>query len=841
MRSVAFSVALAGLGHRRGRAAMCIVGVAAGVGLSCAVRVQTIGLGEGQQSTERALAGRASIEAVALGPRGMPVAAFRRVAQLPSVAAVAPVSVADVTIDGRGGAAGVRLVGVDRRLRAIGSPLGATIGGLRAARDLGVYLPAELARSLGLRRGDRIVVRGPAGRRESLVAGTPSTAGDTRLGAAAIALAPLGLAQSLTGQQGRIDRLLVRESAPGNVDRAALRRAIGPGTRLRAPGWESDLLAQASQLDRRSADLFAVLCLLLGGIVVYSVTLLAAADRRREVATLAALGCAPRLLGSVLLYEALVVGVVGGTAGVALGWGLVHALGAQEAGHLASAFTLSGALRLDVATAVGGVLGGVATAIVATLAAGAGLASAPPAAALSATGEEGSGSRRARPLRAAAVVALLAGGLVAALAPRAGPLAVCLVAAGAVLLVPSVLLLVLRAIGRVLPSPAGAGGLGVAEVRHQPRRAGAMAAIVAVMVLGIVTVGSSVANLEHGTDRLAQDSFAHADLWATAGDDVFLTRPIDTRAQAVMRAQPGVADVRPYRSAFLDWDDRRVLVYSLDASSPRFRFDTGTRLALPAARARRLLDRRAAVLISRELADALGVKPGGRVTLPTPSGPRTLEVAGLVPNYGWQPGAVALSGDAIRRWWGEPSLTALKIDLASASAGAGAVAAARRRLQPAAAAAGVRIELPSALRRHVRDTTRAGLAPLRRIAQLLSILGVLALTVSLVASIMQRGRRVATLHAIGMRRRDVLLSLTAESATITIAGALAGLAGGLLAHRFVVEYLTAVTAYPVGYAIQTPVLGLALGLAAASAVLVPLLSLRRLSQIPIQRSFSDVL
>ena len=365
-----------------------------------------------------------------------------------------------------------------------------------------------------------------------------------------------------------------------------------------------------------------------------------------------------------------------------------------------------------------------------------------------------------------------------------------------------------------------------------------MAAIVAVMVLGIVTVGSSVANLEHGTDRLAQDSFAHTDLWATAGDDVFLTRPIDARAQAVMRAQPGVADVRPYRSAFLDWDDRRVLVYSLDTSSPRFRFDTGTRLALPGSRARQLLDRRAAVLISRELADAHDVKPGERLTLPTPSGPRALEVAGLVPNYGWQPGAVALSADAIRRWWGEPSLTALKVDLAGA--GAGAAAAARRRLAPAAAAAGVRIELPAALRRHVRDTTRAGLAPLRRIAQLLSILGVLALTVSLVASIMQRGRRVATLHAIGMRRRDVLLSLTAEAATITIAGALAGLAGGLLAHRFVIEYLTAVTAYPVGYAVERPVLALALGLAAASAVLVPLLSLRRLSQIPIQRSFSDV-
>ena len=453
------SLAVAGLLHRRGRTAMCVIGVAAGVALTVAVRMQTTSVAQGPQRTERALVGEASIEAVARGPVGMPVSVFGAVRRLASVKAVAPVLVQSVAIEGPNGRRAVLLVGADRRLQQIGSPVAATVGRLLEARDVGLYLPAGVAERLGLAPGDRVTVLGPAGRRETLLSDTPSRLGDGDIGSAPIALAPLGLAQSLTGQTGRLTRLLIRETSHTPADRRALGVAVGRRAALRSPGWESGLLAQASYIYRLSANLFAVMCLLLGAIVVYAVTLLAAVDRRREIATLAALGCAPARLIGVLVCEATMIGAVGGVAGTISGWGLAHALGSLPADHLSFAFPISEQLRLERATAVVGVLGGIAVAIGATLIASARLAFEPPGGVLAMRPEAPRPSRRSVAFRALGVITLLLAGVLTLIAPKLGVVAVCLVIAGVVVVVADVLALLVRLIERALPGPPGAAGL----------------------------------------------------------------------------------------------------------------------------------------------------------------------------------------------------------------------------------------------------------------------------------------------------------------------------------------------------------------------------------------------
>ncbi len=816
---------------------MCILGVAAGVALAVAVRIQTTSLTLTQGATERALGGRTSVQAVARGPAGMPVSAFRAVQRLPSVDAVAPVSVQNVSIEGPRGRSTVLLVGVDRRLEQLGIPIGSALGDQVQAIDVGLYLPAHLARKLGLQPGDAVLVSGAAGRRETLLSHTVTRLGDQEIGSAPIALAPLGLAQTLTGQSGRITRFLIRESRRTAADRRALNAAIGRGADLRAPGWESDLLAQATQLYRIAADLFVVLCLLLGAIVVYAVTLLAAADRRREIATLAALGCAPARLVTVLVCEAVAVGAAGGVAGTLLGWWLVHALGTSPADELSFAFIISDDVRLAGATAAAGVLGGIAISIGATLAANASLAGEPPSRALAAPAEMPRAVRWTRFFAAAGATQILAGVILPQLAPRLGVLAVCLVAGGVVLLVPGFVSLLVVIVERALPRPAGWGGLGISEFRCSPARGSAMGAVVAVMVIGIIVVQSANRNLQRSADALAKDTLFSADLWATAaGNDAFLSRAMTPEALDALVAQPGVAGVRSHRTVFMDWHDRRVLVLSLDTDRSGSRLTADVQRLQAGVNARQRLHDGAALLISRELADAHDVALGGRLTIPTPSGPRALPIVGYISNYGWQPGAIQLSSGAIARWWREPSLTAVQIDLLSGHD----ASAVRRRLQAVTAPLGLEIDTPELLRQRVRDTTHAGLAPLRKISSLLALAGVLALAASLIAATMQRARRIATLQAMGMQRRQVFSSLTAEFAIITVAGGVAGVAGGLAAHRLALDYLSEVNGTPVVYAIEPAALGLALALALAVALTVPLLSLSWLSRIPVRSSFADV-
>ena len=830
-------LAMSGLRHRRGRTAMCIVGVAAGVALAVAVRVQTTSPTLSQGPTQRALVGLTTVQAVARGPAGMPVAAYHAVQRLPSVDAVAPVSVQSVAITGPRGRSSVLLVGVDRRLEQIGISIGSAASRELQASDVGLYLPTGLARKLGLRPGDDVMVSGADGVKQTLLSRTLARLGDQDIASAPIAVAPLGLAQTLTGQTGRISRLLILESTRSAADRVALAAAVGGGADLRDPDWETGLIAQATRLYGVAAGLFAVLCLLLGVIVVYAVTLLAAVDGRRAIATLAALGCAPARLVGVLICEAVLVGATGGAAGTLLGWWLVHALGSSPADQLSFTFIIPDDLRLGVGTAAAGLLGGIAISIAATLAANASLVTEPPAAALAAPAEPLRSVRWTWLAGAAGASAIVIAVIVTQLAPGLGVLSVCLVAGGSVLLVPGLLALLVGAVERVLPRPGGAGSLGVSEFACAPTRGSAMAAVVAVMVIGIIVVQSSNRNLQRGADMLANAALYSADLWATAaGNDAFLSRPMTPRARELIVDQSGVAGVRTHRTVFMDWQERRVMVLSLDTDRGGVRFTADVQRMLPGTGVQPALREGTAVLISRELARKHAVALGDRVTIPTPSGQRTLPIVGYVSNYGWQPGVIQLSSGAIERWWREPSLTALQIDV---HAGAD-LPAVRERLQRVTAPLGLEIDPPALLRQRVRDTTRAGLAPLRNISWLLALGGVLALIASLVAAIMQRARRVATLQAIGIKRRQLLVSLTVEFAAATCAGVLAGLAGGLAAHRLALGYLADVTGIPVAYVIEPATLGAAMALATAAALAVPLLSLSWLSRIPVRSSFADV-
>ena len=316
-------------------------------------------------------------------------------------------------------------------------------------------------------------------------------------------------------------------------------------------------------------------------------------------------------------------------------------------------------------TAAVGLVGGVVLALFATLAASAGLVSEPPAGPLSGSADEQGEARSDFRGTGLTGLALLAAGIgLSLVAPALGLVSVCLVAAGAVGLVPDALRIVLRTIARASPPPGGAPPASPSCARRRVWGA-AMAAIVAVMVLGVVTVGSATANLERGVDDLAIDTFGFADLWVTAeGSDPYLTRPIDPRIREVARAQPEVSLALTHRGAFLDWADRRVFAFTVES------FDVTAPGEAPfpelGVRERRLVSDGGGLLISRELADAHRVGKGDRVTIPTPSGPRTLRVVGFAPNFAWQPGAIALAPNAFARWWRGTSMTAVPVLLGRA-------------------------------------------------------------------------------------------------------------------------------------------------------------------------------
>ena len=170
--------------------------------------------------------------------------------------------------------------------------------------------------------------------------------------------------------------------------------------------------------------------------------------------------------------------------------------------------------------------------------------------------------------------------------------------------------------------------------------------------------------------------------------------------------------------------------------------------------------------LSEQLAAALGARPGGTVTLPTPRGPTRYRVAATTTNFGWSSGAIVLSSADYRRGWGSADLTALELDLRPQAAPGATIAAVRRALGPDSG-----LEVVTAAQRVAEADAAAqeGLARLGQIAALLIVGAALAMAAAISASIWQRRPVLAALRLQGLRPAQLWRALLSEDGAILLA------------------------------------------------------------------------
>jgi putative ABC transport system permease protein len=139
---------------------------------------------------------------------------------------------------------------------------------------------------------------------------------------------PLPLAQELVGLEGRVTELAVAVEDLERLDAVAagLRETLGPAYEVHT--WR--------QLQPFVGDTLGRLRFVMGliGLILFVIiltgilntTLMSVFERVREIGTLLAVGMRQRQVLVLFLWEALLIGVLGGLGGVATGWALVAAL-----------------------------------------------------------------------------------------------------------------------------------------------------------------------------------------------------------------------------------------------------------------------------------------------------------------------------------------------------------------------------------------------------------------------------------------------------------------------------------------------------------------------------------
>ena len=796
-----------------------VVGIAAGVALLFASQVASESLSSSVAQLSHGIVGKATLQLLARDPQGMPEGLLAQVRAIDGVRVAAPLLEASAQASGPKGSQSVELVGADSSLRGLGGALVRRTE-LEPFAGIGaVLLPAPLAAHLGVTKFGKEVTLRLYGRVEH--APLYEQLHERQIGglaASPIVVAPLFFAQEMTGLEGSVSRILV-EPAPGMEGgvREALVRLAGGRLNVESTSYDERLFAKAASASNQSTALFAVISALVGFLFAFNAMLLTVPQRRRLIADLRRDGYTPGTVIAVLLFDAVVLGVLACVLGLVFGDQLSIHLFHSNPGYLGSAFAVGTQRVVGWQSIVVAAGGGMLAAVVAVLSPLRDIVSRDPLAAI--TVKEGSAAGRTNVASAlAGVVCLGAATTILLVASKLAIVGMVLLIAALLLVLPLALDAALTLLSRLARTMTGAvPHVAAMELRAARARAIGVAATGAIAVFGAVAIQGAHADLLKGLENAARDENAFTDAWVSPSGayNLLRTAPFTPTQQAKLEALPGVRAVRVYRGGLLDWGDRKVWAIAPPSEAvpllPPSQILEGS-LARATARVRA----GGWLVLSQALASEHHLRIGSRVSLPTPI-PTSFRVAALSTNIGWAPGAIIMSASGYAQAWGSTDASAYDI-LLDPHIGLGQIAGeVTRALGPAS---GLSIQSAQAHAGEQNALSRQGLQRLSQIATLILVVAVLAMAAAIGNMVWQRRPRLAKLKLEGFPRTELWCTILLESLLLLAVGCLTGAVLGLYGEQLLDRALANVINFPVVYSVAFPSAILSLAIVTSSALVI---------------------
>ncbi len=795
------------------------MGIAIGVALLFASQVANTSLNGSVRQLTSGIVGQLRFQLAARDSHGFDEGLLRMVAGIPGVRAAVPVVEENVNVVGPKGQRSVDLIGTDPRFASLGGHLVRHFATGRLSRAKVFTLPASIAQQIGesslqpvkLQIGARVV---PALLVPQLIS---KDAGN--LERSPIAIAPLLYAQKLTGMEGRLTSIFVK-SKPGKDSevRAGLARVAAGVLNVRPANFNATLFSRAAAPTNQSTGLFSAISALVGFLFAFNALLLTVPQRRNLIEDLRLDGYTRKMILEVLLFDALILGLVASLIGLTLGDAVSLVLFRSNPGYLSFAFPI-GTQRIvtwqSVVLAVGGGM----------LAACVGVLSPLRGETFSHLGQffgarARSLTRRRQWLTVAGLASLGLTTIIVLAAARYAIVGILSLTASLLCFLPVLLDLVVLGFDRLQSKITGASPyLAVIELRSRSNRARsiAIAATGAIAVFGSVAIQGSRGDLQRGLDASAFGIDSLASIWVTPSgtSNSFATTPFKDTASGALAHIRGVSEVRLYHGSFLDWRDRRLWIVAPPRAASRplagsqlVRGD----LASATARIRAV----GWAVVSQALASEHHLRIGQPFMLPSPR-PTTLRLAGMITNLGWPPGAIILNGEDYARAWGSDDPSAYQIELSPGASVAQVSGEVTRALGPRS---GLRVE--TAVQRVSLHYSQAvqGLSRLTQIRTLVLIAAVLAMAAAMGAMIWQRRIRLADMKVDGFSRGVLWRALLWESGLLLGAGCSMGVAFGLYGQRLLSRALSAVSGFPVVQSVDVPAALASFALVTAAAVVI---------------------
>jgi putative ABC transport system permease protein len=787
---------------------LAVLGLAAGVTLLFASQVASTSLNGSVSQLSSELVGNMQLQLQARSPAGFDARLLSNVRRIPGVAEALPVLEEQAEVVGPRGRKSVELLGSDPRFAHAGGPLLRHFSTEQLVHQQALALPAPVAKAIGAMSLLPIEIQVGTHVTPTLLGATLQQGDIGALVNSPVAIAPVGYAETLSGSAGRVTRIFVRAEKGREAQvRAGLTRLAAGRLNVVPADFDSMLFARAAAPTNQAAGLFSAISAMVGFLFAFNAILITAHLRRNLIRELRRHGATRRMTIATLLFDALVLGVLGCALGLVLGNVISIALFGANPGYLSYAFPV-GSQRIVTWQSVGvAVAAGMLAASIGVLAPLRGELARPLR---SARTSEDPASAMAR--RRGWATASIAGGLaclaattiIITLAPASAIVGSVTLAIALLALLAPLLDWVIALFERASQSARSAAmRLAAIELRSPATRTRslAIAATGAIAVFGSVAIGGAHSNLQAGLDRTAADMNQVSDLWVSpAGTaNTLATTPFASNSAARFLKLASVRSVGIYRGGFLQIGDRLAWVIA----PPR-----GGSTLVPASQLLRgdpiLANQRLRAggwaVISQAIAAERRLSIGDAFTLPSPR-PSSFRVAALSTNIGWPPGAVIVNSADYATAWGSSDVSAYEIALKPGISPARGRAEVARTL---GAHSGLVVQTASAREAEWRASSRQGLARLSQIALFVLIAAALAMAGAIAAMIWQRRPALAYLKRQGYLRGVLWRALLYESAVLLGASCTIGAAFGLYGQLLLSHALESVTGFPVVFSVAAP-------------------------------------
>ena len=695
-----------------------------------------------------------------------------------------------------------------------------------------ILLAGPYAQARSLKKGQKLTLVTPSGPQPFTVWGLLAPTGAAKAFGGSVGIMGMDAAQDVFGKVGRYDRLDVdvAEGQDVAVARKAIVAATGGGLTVDRPKDRGVRVGQMVFALQTGLQLTSGVALLVGMFVVFNTMAMAVLQRRRELATLRALGMARFKVTLLVAGEALLLGVLGGLLGIVVGDILARAALETVTDAIAALYVEVKPATPEISPmlALVGFLMGVFTAV-------AGAAKpAWEAAGISPVMVLAGRAHAAKPPRHPALMALM--GLVVAVAsfplshmpavrgiPVGGYAGSFLVLVGVALAGPLVLMGLRTALE---PVARGMGWLmGQLAAANLVRDLGRASVTSVALMLGMslsIGVGAMVGSFKTTMDSWLVNSVP-ADIFVSAGNALADQKniPLKPELGEGLDKVPGVAQVFHVRMATLPYQDLSIQVLSLESEPYLERAHLVVREGNTEIKGDVLL-KAGGVTISENLSVRKNLHPGDTLDLGTPKGVRQFPILAVAVDFTSDQGFALMDRQTYLDAFGDPLVDMFQVYLAP---GAQLEAVRQELTRTLGRTHGLNVTTNRQFRDYVGglvDNAFKITNAIQLVAVLIALLGIIN---TLLAAILDRTREIGVLRAVGATRSQINVMMVVEAMLLGLGAAvLATLGGTAFGYIFVdvINFQTTGWTLPFHFPVQTVLQAYVLSMAvAAIASLLP--------------------